>query len=84
MRSLTVRNIPKDVHNILRRSAKQHRRSVNAEIVLILGEGARKAAQRAEAGDLISQLRQLREKVARKFPVNYESVDLIREARDNR
>jgi hypothetical protein len=41
-------------------------------------------ARRLEKGDLVAQLRRLREEVARKFPVNYESADLIREDRDQR
>jgi plasmid stability protein len=84
MANITVRNIPRVVHATLRRSARQHGRSLNAEIVGILDGEARRVARRLEKGDLVAQLRRLREEVARKFPVNYESADLIREDRDQR
>ena len=36
MPSLTLKNIPKDLHALLRRSAEKNRRSLNSEILLRL------------------------------------------------
>ena len=36
MPNLTIRNVPKDVHELLLESAKAHNRSLNQEIITIL------------------------------------------------
>jgi len=84
MPNLTVRNIPKEVYAVLRQDAKRNRRSLNAEILAMLSDKAEMARRRAEAAKVIPELRKIREEIARKYPNQPDSVDLIREDRDSR
>ncbi len=38
MISITVKNIPADIYESLKHSAKVNRRSINSEIIVIIGE----------------------------------------------
>jgi plasmid stability protein len=84
MPNLTVRNIPKDVYAVLRQDAKRHGRSLNAEILAVLSDKADMARRRAEAAKVIPELRKMREEMARKYPNQPDSAELIREDRDSR
>jgi plasmid stability protein len=55
MASITVRNVPDDVHRALRVLAAQHGRSAEAEIRDIL-ERAAKPAKRVRLGDALASL----------------------------
>lgn len=84
MANLTVRKIPKDIYAALKQDAKRHRRSLNAEILAMLADKAEMARRRVQAARVIPELRRLRAEIARKYPPQPDSADLIREDRDNR
>jgi len=84
MATLSVRGIPKAVHEILRKRAKEHYRSLNGELLEILSYHAELERRRQRLKQLIPQLRRLRERIARKYPNAPDSVQLIREDRDSR
>jgi plasmid stability protein len=84
MAKLTVRNIPEKGYAELQQDAKQNRRSVNAEIVSLLADKAAMNRRRRRMARAIRKLDRLREKVSKKYPVNYEMWELIREDRDSR
>ncbi|MGH9403505.1 MAG: FitA-like ribbon-helix-helix domain-containing protein [Terriglobia bacterium] len=84
MPDLTLRRLPQEVHRTLRRCAQQHGRSLNAEILAILDKAAEQAKQRQDLTKVISEINRLREEVARKYPHQPDSADLIREDRDSR
>lgn len=84
MRSLSLRGIPDEVHNALQRDAADHGRSVNAEIVAILRDRAQQRRRRRNLGAVIARIKRLREEVAQRYPDQPDSVDLIRESRENR
>ena len=78
MPNITVRNVPKDLHRVLRENAKRHHRSLHAEILDILAKEADLERRRRGAD------RAMREEMARKYPNQPDSVDLIREDRNSR
>jgi plasmid stability protein len=84
MPDLTVRKIPKDVYAVLRRDAKRHGRSLNAEVLAMLADKAEMARRRAEAAKAMQEIGKLREEIARKYPNQPDSVALIREDRESR
>ncbi len=84
MPSLTVRNIPDEVYAVLQEDAKRHGRSLNAEILTILADSAEMARRRTEAGKAMQRIDKLRAEIAKKYPNQPDSVDLIREDRDTR
>ena len=84
MANLSVRDIPKAVHEVLRKSAKQHHRSLNGEMLEILTYHAQRERSRQQLKRLLPELRRLRERLARKYPNAPDSVQLIREDRDTR
>jgi plasmid stability protein len=49
MPSLTIKNLPRDVHEALRRRAREHRRSLNQEILGILASEATRVPFDVEA-----------------------------------
>lgn len=77
MPNLIVRNINDNLRVFLRRSAKRNNRTLNAEIIAIL-------EQRKKTDTAIASLNRLRKKIARKYPYQIDSVELIREDRDSR
>jgi plasmid stability protein len=62
MYSITVKNIPPDVYERLKESAKANRRSINSEIITII-EGA-VASKRISPETYLARARQLRERTA--------------------
>lgn len=49
MPNLTIKNLPREIHANLKRRAKQHRRSLNQEVVEILAREARRPPLDVEA-----------------------------------
>jgi antitoxin FitA len=49
MASITIRNVPEDLHGRLKRSAERNRRSLNNEILALLEDAIRKPAPDAAA-----------------------------------
>lgn len=84
MRNLTVRRIPDGTYRRLQKRAKNQGRSLNAEILAILADEDGWALRRLEVAAAIPSLRKMREEMARKYPNQPDSVDLIREDRDSR
>jgi len=84
MANVMVRSIPEKDYAELQQDAKQNRRSINAEILSLLAEKADMNRRRRRMKKAIGKLDRLREEVSKKFPVNYEMWELIREDRDTR
>ena len=84
MPNVMVRNIPEETYRQLQERAKQHNRSLNAELLVVLGNEAEHAQRRQRMRKAIRKLDRVREEVSKKFPVNYEMWELIREDRDRR
>ena len=83
MAKLTVRNIPEKDDAELQQDAKQNRRSINAEILSLLADKAAMNRRRRRMARAIRKLDRLREDVSKKYPVNYEMWELIREDRNS-
>ena len=62
MHSITVKNIPGDIYERLKRSARANRRSINSEIIMIIEEAVR--SKKITSEDMLVRARQLREKTA--------------------
>ena len=62
MYSITVKNIPADIYERLKHSAKVNRRSINSEIIVIIGEAVQSKMIVPE--DFLVRARQIREKTA--------------------
>jgi plasmid stability protein len=84
MPNVMVRNIPKQTYKRLRARARSYGRSLNAEILDILGEKDNWEMRRREIAKVLPELRRVREEVAREHPGAPDSVALIREDRDSR
>ena len=84
MPNLTVRNIPKGDYALLKADAKRNRRSVNAEVLAIFADKAGMARRRMQAAKVWPRIRRLSEEIARKYPNQPDSTELIREDRDSR
>ena len=74
MASITVRNVPEEVHRALRVLAAQHGRSTEAEIRDIL-ERTVKPTKRVRLGDALAAL-------GRKVGITDEDIALIGQTRD--
>lgn len=80
MSQILVRDLDPEVVNHLRKRAERHRRSLQAEVRLILEEAAREST-RPSIEELVRRADQIR---ARSGPQRTDSVDIIREDRDSR
>lgn len=76
--TLHVRNVPAEVYERLRAEAEKHGRSINAEVVDILGETL---DQRRRAEGVVDRLRRLSFTLPPGAPTPEE---IIREGRDSR
>ncbi|MGD0010386.1 MAG: Arc family DNA-binding protein [Terriglobia bacterium] len=84
MPDFVVRNIPVGTYKRLQKNARQHKRSLNSQLLEVLGNEAQQAQRRQRMKKAIRKLDRLREEISKKFPVNYEMWELIREDRDTR
>ena len=84
MPNFVVRNIPEENYKRLQESARLNRRSVNAEFLEMLNDRDAWELRRLRIRSAIPKLRRLRKEIARKFPVKYEMLELIREDRETR
>jgi plasmid stability protein len=80
MPALHIRGVPTDVVEALRERARSSGRSLNAELIVLLTEGARRHRER---GTLTRRLAEIAERVNLP-PDAPRPEDLIREDRDNR
>lgn len=74
MRSVTVRNVPDEVHRAIRVRAAQHGRSVEAEMRAIL-ESAVKPQGRVKLGSLLAE-------IGRKIKLTDEEFAIFESVRD--
>jgi plasmid stability protein len=82
--NLTVRNIPKGDYAVVKADAKRNRRSINAEVLAMFADKAGMARRRAQAAKVWPRIKRLSEEIAREYPNQPDSADLIREDRDSR
>jgi plasmid stability protein len=62
MYSITVKNIPADIYENLKRSAKANRRSINSEIIVIIEAAVQ--SKKIAPKEFLPRARQIREKTA--------------------
>jgi plasmid stability protein len=74
MATLTLKNIPDELYNQLRRSAVEARRSLNSEILFRLEAGLR--SRRIDPQELLAQARAVRRTVG--HPVTEEELRRLR------
>ena len=84
MANVMVRNIPEKDYAELQQNAKQNGRSISAEILSLLADKAAMIRRRRRMKKAIRNLDRVREEVSKKYPVNYEMLELIREEREGR
>ena len=84
MPTTTVRNIPEGHYNLLRREARRQRTSVNSEILDAIRNKAEELKRRRRAARAMTRIDKLRAEIAREYPRQTDSVDLIREDRNGR
>lgn len=84
MPNTVVRNIPEDDYAVLRREARERKSSVNSEILDAIRRKADELKQRRRAARAMARIDKLRAKIAKLYPNQPDSVDLIREDRDSR
>lgn len=75
MPSLTIKNVPEELYRKLKETARDHRRSMNSEIIVRLERSLRHVSPDEE--EQAERIRKLREK----FPGHLTDADL-RRARD--
>jgi hypothetical protein len=68
MPSLTLKNIPAEIYEGLKQSARQNRRSLNGEALTLLAEGLRQG--RRGVDDSLSSLRRLHERLSSLPPLD--------------
>ena len=74
MPNITIRKVPKGLHERLKAQAEQHERSLNAEVLALL-----ERALGGEAGGLARRIRTLREAAP---PLDLDPTELKRAARE--
>jgi len=82
MPTLYVENIPEELYEALRNRARQHRKSMAAEILQLLEENLPTAAEIERRHQFLKKVEQLHAtspKTAEKFPM---AEDMVREDRD--
>jgi len=73
MTTITLKNIPEELHQRLRESAARHHRSLNREIIALLEE--RLAPQRANVEKELEAVRRLRAKLP---PADHSLIDAFK------
>lgn len=84
MANTTVRNIPDELYSSLRREAQGTGGSLNSEILAAIRDRVEILRQRRRRSRAIAEINRLRAEIARKYPVQTDSVQLIRADRDRR
>ncbi len=83
MPNITIRNIPEAEYAVLRRNARRHGRSLNAELLAMLAEKKETVRRRAGAAKAMKRIDELWSRIAKRYPHQPDSAALIREDRDN-
>ena len=76
--NITVKNVPEPVYRVIKRAAKKHRRSLNAEIIRTLETEAAEAERRRQ----LSIVRKDLDRFRAALPPLDDSVPLIRRDRE--
>ncbi|MGH9405039.1 MAG: FitA-like ribbon-helix-helix domain-containing protein [Terriglobia bacterium] len=84
MANTIVRNIPDKLYATLRREAQSTGGSLNSEIIAAIRDRVEMLRQRRKRARAIADIHRLRTEIAKKYPVQTDSVQLIREDRDSR
>ena len=63
MATLTIKNIPDELYRQLKKTAEQHRRSLNREVIVCLERSLQNS--RSDVGSLLARVRELRTKSLR-------------------
>jgi plasmid stability protein len=79
MATLTIKNIPEDLYERLKRSATQSRRSMNNQVIVCLERALQ--SSRIDADEVVAEARALRRKTARYFLTEKKLSRLKREGR---
>ncbi len=75
MPSLTIKNIPRDLHRRLKQSAAQHRRSVNSEVLACLERSL--MSRQVDPEEFLARVREARERVATETGIFVTDKDLL-------
>ncbi|MCP5120229.1 MAG: hypothetical protein GY953_56250 [bacterium] len=84
MPALTIRNIPEETIEDLRRLAKQERRSLNAQALWCLDYATQRSRNQARRAKTVERILRTREVIRREHGVLPDSTPLIRQMRDER
>ncbi len=76
MATITVKNIPDNLYEEIKKKAKYHRRSLNKEIIFCLESAA--GREPVDAESLIDQARHLRKKIS--FHISEKELSLLKKA----
>jgi len=71
MRTITVKNIPDDLYERLRKTAADNRRSMNSEVIVCI-ERAVHSRKQGTPDDILAKARELRQKTARQVATDAE------------
>jgi antitoxin FitA len=77
MATLTVRNVPPDLHTLLKQSAAANRRSVNSEILTHLERGLR--GRKVDPEALLGHARDTR-RATRRYPITEREFNAAKRA----
>jgi plasmid stability protein len=75
MATLTIRNLPDDVHDALRRQAAEHRRSMEAEAREVLQAAVVRRPSAAERAEALARLRAMKPAIDRGEPEGWSGAD---------
>ena len=77
MPTITLKNIPEELYERIKKRAKEHRRSINSEVIVNLERGFLKRVRISE--EILADVDRLREKTVDMSPLTDEE---IRKAKD--
>jgi len=75
MATLTIRNLPDEVHDALRRQAAEHRRSMEAEAREVLRTNLARRPTEQERQAALARLRSMEPSIKRAFPEGWSQLD---------
>jgi plasmid stability protein len=79
MVSLTIKNIPEDIYEQLKKSAAANRRSINSEVITIIDQAL--SNRRLDPDEWLPEARRIREKTAGYFITEKELDEAKRAGR---
>jgi len=76
MATITLKNVPENVHGLLKKEARLHKRSLNQQVIYLIEQSLSTTGKR-DVEAVIRDIRALRSRVHMK-PVSTESIDKAR------